>query len=324
MPGKRGTLDLHTPDFWPAVTLESWRTAPLDAMQSWLRASPADHWKSRAFRPSAQTTYFYMFKTWHDHLAGQMTHILEATEADAEQFLLEKADLEPVSRLRYLQLLDRVYLHLAQECHWPGVSPFRRALSKESAHLVPPREVLTGAEQATLIEVLSEIPGFRGERDRAMAALFLGAGLRVNELIALPWSIASGISEAGYRLTLVPSGIHREHTTCLIPDGPWRAWWAHWEASYAPEEPHAVAIPGTQAGRPYTPSGVFRRVSSWLALAGLAEEEGQQGPNLLRNTFAWFALDRYSPDQVMEFLGHNERRHVEALRGNRPASTLTL
>ncbi|KVP75291.1 tyrosine-type recombinase/integrase [Burkholderia ubonensis] len=298
-------------DFWPAQSLDAWRSEPEKSFLAWLAQQRVVG--VRQFRDSSRETYAAMFSWWLSVLAAKGLGLLEAAPHDATEFF-SASEFEPVSRRRYLQLLDKVYRHLL--CvGWTGKNPMTVELLKERELEIALPPGLDDASLTLVIGVLTNIPGWKGARDRCAAALLLGAGLRANELIHL----RVGDVTEHYEIPIKPHSIHREHTTLILPDGPWRGWYQAWLAQRRELSiPGEVLCPGTPKGAPYSPSGLFRRVSAWLN--PLNEGLPQTGPNLLRNTFARQALTckRYTPLQVQEFLGHEElratARHMEALK----------
>jgi site-specific recombinase XerD len=299
-------------DFWPANSLAAWQSDPERTFQDWL--AQQRFISTRQFRESSQETYASMFAWWLSSLAAKGLKLLEATPEDATEFF-GSSEFEPVSRRRYLQLLDRVYQHLRSEkVGWDGENPLKVELRKERELEIPLPPGLEEESLAQVIAVLTDITGWKGARDRCAAALLMGAGLRANELINLP---TDGVSDV-FQIHVKPNTVHREHTTLILPDGPWREWYQAWRA-----ERQDLAIPGnllcpaTRKGTPYSPSGLFRRVSAWLKPLG--ESLPQNGPNLLRNSFARIALTcgRYTPSEVQNFLGHEElratSRHIVAV-----------
>lgn len=302
-------------DFWPASHLESWRRAPMECFTDWL-----SQWRIlgvRQFRDSSRETYTAIFSWWITHLSTKGLDLLEATSADAASFFA-CAKLEPVSRRRYLQLLDRVYRHL-RSIGWEGANPLREELAQERELDIALPPGLDETQLQRLVAELAESPGWRGARDRALAALLVGAGLRTHEILHLPCSAVS----PSFELPLHPTGVHRAHTTLVLPDGPWRNWVLAWQLERARLAlPGSLMCPASRKGTPFSSSGLFRRVSAWLE--GF-ENLAQTGPNLLRNTFARQALTcgRYTPEQVQEFLGHEElratSRHLAAVESSEHA-----
>lgn len=302
-PARNGT-------FWPADDLRSWREAPRESFLDWLSQQRIVH--DRQFRRSSMKTYVAIFSWWLDALEREGVSLLEASPKDGAN-IFAAHELEPVSRRRYLQLLDRVYRHLSR-IGWSGAHPLRGELAKEQILDPEDPENLHEAELATVVDRLEALPGWRGKRDRAAAALLLGAGLRANELIGLRVGDISPL----YEIEVRPNSVHRAHRTLILPEGPWRAWIDAWQHERkASSIPGEVFCPATRRGSAFSLSGLFRRVNLWLG--PLVEAHGQTGPNLLRNTFARLALTcgRYSLEEVQEFLGHEEQRatlrHVTAL-----------
>lgn len=291
----------RTQDLWPVDDLVSWRDAPMDTLRSWLAQQRITG--TRAFRASSCDTYAAMFSRWLQHLEPRHLNVLEATAADATAFF-GSLELEPISRRRYLQLLDRVYAHLAR-CGRSGENPLQCELSKERELERGAPPCLDADQQHGLIEHLGAIPGWKGTRDRALAALLLGAGLRANEGARLPLAHVA----PDFQVKVCPDTVHRPHDTLVVPDGPWRRWYVEWlQVRQERAIPGEVAAPATLKGRAFDPSGVFRRVHSWLDGAGVESE--QSGPNVLRATFARNALTcgRYTLEQVSEYLGHEDSR----------------
>jgi site-specific recombinase XerD len=287
-------------DFWPAQSLDAWQRAPAETFFTWLADQRVG---SRQFRESSCETYSAMFSAWMRHLEDRQLTLLEATCQDATAFFSVHG-LEPVSRRRYLQLLDKVYRQL-RDSGWEHTNPMRLELLKARVLDVPLPAGLDDAAENQLVRALKDIEGWKGVRDRAMAALLLGAGLRTNELVSLP---ISALGEA-YRVRVEPLGVHRSHTTLVLPDGPWRGWLRDWGIERIRRSiPGELLCPATLKGAAYSPSGLFRRVASWFDDAAVAAE--RHGAGILRNTFARKALScgRYTPEEVQEFLGHEELR----------------
>ncbi len=286
-------------DFWPARSLVSWRAEPQETFATWLAQQRV---LGRQFRDSSRETYAAIFSWWVAHLEAKGLHLLEASTSDAGEFF-KSAPLEAVSRRRYLQLLDRVYRHLLA-IGWAGSNPLSAELAKEGQLDLPLPPGLDVEDLLRFTEVLEALPGWKGHRDRCAAALMAGAGLRANELIQLPMGAVGEF----FDVKVTPEGVHRAHVTLVLPDGPWRLWVRKWEAERtAMGMPGTLFCPASRKGEPYSPSGLFRRVSAWLSgFSGLP----QSGPNLLRNTFARQALGcgRYAAEEVQEFLGHEELR----------------
>ncbi|WP_241244691.1 tyrosine-type recombinase/integrase [Burkholderia ambifaria] len=289
-----------TPDFWPAQSLHAWERSPAETFLSWLAGQRVG---SRQFRETSCETYAAMFAAWMRHLENHSLSLLEATQQDANDFFSLHA-LEPVSRRRYLQLLDKVYRQLRQ-VGWDRANPLREELKKERPLEVPLPVGLEAGDQAALVAALTDLTGWKGVRDRAVCALLLGAGLRANELIALP---VDAVSET-FRVRVEPQGVHASHTTLVVPDGPWRGWLRAWNEERARRViPGVWLCPATLGGTPYSPSGLFRRLAVWFESAGI--NAPRQGAGILRNTFAKNALicGRYTAEEVQEFLGHEELR----------------
>lgn len=288
-------------DFWPVDNLNSWRVDPMEAFRGWLAHQRIQG--SREFRESSVETYTAMFSVWVEFLTAMQMTVIEAHSTEAANFFAAK-NLEAISRRRYLQLLDRVYVHL-YSCGRPGVNPIQAELNheRELERALPPS--LTDTQLEDLIAILAAPTGWRADRDRALAALLIGAGLRANEITLLE---LSGI-DSEYVVQVRTNSVHRPHQSLVVPDGVWRGWLSTWcQVRQARKIPGQLVIPGTSKGGSFEPSGQFRCVKRWMALAEL--DAAQSGPNILRNTFARKALEcgRYTVREVQEFLGHHDSR----------------
>lgn len=291
---------------WPSTSLQAWEDAPMHAFWDWLAALGIQGLQQgRQLRGTSVKTYAAMFHTWMQFLQQGRRTVLEATPALAQAFFEHhEPPLEPVSRRRYLQLLDRVYLYL-QEIGWPKKNPMAPELSKERALDETPPVGLEPEDQERLLDLLREGKGWKGARDRALVALLWGAGLRNNEALALCLDELSD----NFTIQVKPQGVHRNHQTLLLPSGPWRSWMVEWlEIRRALAIPGPILCPSTLSGKAYSPSGVFRRLDGLFEQAGVASKK--RGANVLRTTFARHALTcgEYSPLEVREFLGHEELR----------------
>lgn len=292
------TVDGQNGMLWPGTSLADWARSPRDAFDAWLAGAVVA--LARQFRASSCTTYRSYFSVWLDYLAARGSSFLEAGPAEAAGFFAEH-DFAPVTRRRYLQLLDRVYRSLIA-LGWAGGNPLVAELRRERLLARPEPVALDDTEVARLRDAVARLPGWKGARDQAMLALLVDAGLRANELVALRWAAV----RPEFAVEVSPAGVHRRHTSLLLP-GPGRLAWTAWERDHATwGVTSLVAVPSSKAGRQYSEDGLFNRIDVWLAAAGLTPEE--RGANLLRNTFARRALARYAPLQVQEFLGHEELR----------------
>ena len=288
-------------DLWPEADLALWQTEPTFAFNEWLASYYVVG--TRQFRESSRDTYTAIFSCWLRFVVALGKPITHADSGDAAQFF-EEQQLAPISRRRYLQLLDKVYDHLAS-LGWEGANPVQPELARELVLDIAPPLALSAAELRDLVACLADLPGWRGARDRGLAALMAGAGLRTNEVVDL----RLGAVSPTFHINVVPAGVHRSHATCVLPCAPWQtwlpAWLTHRKLLGLPGE---LVCPATKTGKVYSPSGLFRRIGHWFEWAGI--QQSQRGGNVLRNTFAQTALTcgSYSVPQVREFLGHEDDR----------------
>lgn len=305
MPGHQGHVDYISQDLWSAASATAWAGNPRHALEDWLNHSDSLRSIQRQFRETSRETYRYILQTWFDALEAQHKTLFEATALDLESFLSDRDQpLDAVSRRRYLQLIARLHDDLTQlQAHHNPANPL---LARERALTPPPPACLTQDELRRMTQVLSQGHGQAGRRDRALASLLVGAGLRVNEVITLQnkdWPTAPG-----WYIRITPQGIHRQHTTTVLNQSPWRQWLAEHPVGLA-DQP-AITTKGKHA---MSPSGVFLRVKAWLNQAGIDTENGG-GPHRLRNTFAHLAAaEGRSIPALVEALGVNEARAVRKI-----------
>lgn len=313
--------DFGSEDLWPRVSLAQWQAAPDRAFEDWLANLVVATGRGTAqLRDSSVEVYRAMFNTWLAHLRQLRCGFLEASASEAQHFFAMR-DFDSHTRRRYLQLFDRVYRSLAK-AGWAGYSPFRQELSREQPLDERALNVLSEHEQQLLWDCLANkhlyahLRGgatanlWRLERDRAMLAALLGAGLRSNELRDLRWAHVNPDPAASgdYSIRVVPAGVHRNHTTLVLP-GPARLAWESWVAARGSRGiPGEHVFAATKAGKPMSSATVLHCVIRWIEAAGLDMGSRPKGPGILRSTFARNALQRVDFVQVVEFLGHEDVR----------------
>lgn len=291
-------------DFWPADSLDCWADSADDAFRTWLAQQRI--LGTRHFRESTKETYFAMFATWVEYLASKRMTLLEATDIEAGEFFTSRG-LVPVSRRRYLQLLDKVYQHLLS-LGWKAEHPLKELFRAERELSIALPLGLNDEQLDLVTRSLASQSGTKAARDRALAALMIGAGLRSNEAIGLKCSEIN----PSFEVEVKSHTVHLEHRTMVLPDGPWRHWIEEWKAERSERMiPGDLFCPAAGNGKAYTPSGLFRRIAHWFELARVQPEQG--GANVLRNTFARLALSsgRYKIEDVQGFMGHEELRTTQ-------------
>lgn len=295
----------------------------MEAFTDWLASRvvvriPRD---GRQLRKTSVSTYSAMFSTWVQFLAERCLTVLEAGAWEMQLFFERHAPpLDEVSRRRYLQLFDKVYRHI-KNLGMAKANPADALLASERVleSKFPPG--LSLKDQELLLEQLSAGADWKHIRDRAAASLMWGAGLRCNEAVALRVQAIS----PEYRIMVKPSGVHRQHTTLVLPDGPWRLWLKAWLGTRSEMGiPGELVIPSKLDGKQYSPSGLYRRLDGLFNSAKLDSEK--VGANVLRNTFVRHCLDskRYTFAEIQEFLGHERpralARHFTAQELREPAA----
>lgn len=303
-----------TPDFWAESSLTQWSLSPRESFTEWLAQLRV--LGVRSLRESSFETYLAMFSVWERYLREKGLGILEANSLDAQRFF-EQHELEPSSRRRYLQLLDKVY-HQLKLIGFKGENPLKNEFLKEGLlpEQIPP--CLTLNQLKLLISTLERAKGWKGGRDRALVALTAGAGLRVNELISLRIQDI----DLDWKVNVSSTGVHKSRESIVLPGKyernqtelttPWREWLIDWYGLKINfKVPGELVTPSTKSGGAYSRSGVFRRLKGIFAQSEISVP--QNGANILRNTFARLALssERYSAKEVQGFMGHEFARATE-------------
>jgi integrase/recombinase XerD len=278
----------------------------------------------RASSAKIYTAMFGKFLRWlaaHDHA------LLTLTSDDLLAFLdQDRADgtrvLNSVIRSQYLGLLERVYAHLRVEpnparhaCFALYRSGKRAALGTNQAKVI-----LTTAHEAAFMAALPESDidrdqrSWKRQRDRAMQAMMLGAGLKVAEVIGIYTDNVGEKDVTGsIPLSISPAsagGTVRAHQTQLRPFAvPEVEQWRIERARLA--IPGPLLFPATRQGGKLARATVYRQVKATFTRAGI--DAVHLGGRTLRNAFAVreLAATAGNVELVGEFLGHRKRRAIE-------------
>ncbi len=297
-------FDTQTLDLWPQTSLASWLQAPERAFRGWLSNLRV---ASRPLRPSTTQTYCFVFSLWCRALTARGLLVLEATPTAAREFFADSPELDAVSRLRYMQLLDRLYRELACAGLCAG-SPFSPLLHEVRAAPESWPTALSEEELCALIASMERATHWKADRDRACVALAAGAGLRSAEIIELSREALSPT----WQIFVPRVNIHREHTTKVLAHEPWRRWLARWCEVRQKVCPQAQTfVFATGAGRPLATYTLFEVLANAFTRAGITPREA--GARVLRNTFAQAAAAEASEADLSEFLGHEHDRSTARL-----------
>lgn len=303
-PTEPGSADHPAPatDLFDQVR-EDWRRDPRIAFDAWLA--------KQNFRRSSAEVYQAQWGLFLDWLAVKQKNLSSVDTQAIADFVAGLAIRKP-QRVRYLRLIERVLDHVreiesastnpARFIAQDGEAAWRNARDNE------PTGFLTNGERASLIahlfspvSDLSAAQRWRERRDRALIAVFLGAGLKTGEARALavscvsvgsPWvTIESPNPTLTRRTRLSPFAV-------AILD----AWLAERRLS---ELAGNLLFPASPSGRPMHKATMLRSVDALIEVAGFAvSRESRASPQTLRNTFAADLFETgVDPEQVGQWLG---------------------
>ena len=318
--------------------LAEWQHEPEAAFDAFLSSH---RFNQRQLRPSSFTVYRGMFGRLRVWAAGQGHGLLDLDEARLSLFLQGRT-LSEETRHRYLLVFTSLFAHLAQlrlsaETATPAANPARALLLAHNAPLRDDPEWLTPAEVRAFIGALPPLDSknWKRVRDRALALLVLGAGLRSSEVLALKLSDINrktGALETIWVQAQKPRPA-RQVPVHLFAVQALEAWLTLRAKALGPaakggeqgattavqegeqEAGRAIAgelvFPASPAGAPLTQATLFRLVKKTLEAAGVAKR--YEGPTLLRNTCGTLWLQKSEPWQVMAWMGHATLRTTELL-----------
>jgi site-specific recombinase XerD len=165
-----------------------WQADPHAAFDAWL----AQH----EFRASSADVYRAQWSNFLAWLSAKRTTLLTVQRPVIEQFIAQ-LDIRRQQQMRYLRLIERVLDHV-REVESAATNPARFIAQDGDAAWRKTRDneptgFLTHDERASLIAHLYSPMGalptgqrWREWRDRALVAVFLGAGVKTGEAAQLP------------------------------------------------------------------------------------------------------------------------------------------
>src|SRR6195952_494162 len=165
----------------------SWYTDPASAFDAWLAG--------QAFKASSADVYRAQWGLFLEWLKAKRVNLKTVDRLAIEQFVTQ-LDIRKPQRVRYLRLIERVLDHVrkielastnpARFIAQDGDAPWRDARENE------PTGFLAHSERAALIIHLCSPIGelstgqrWRERRDRALAGVFLGGGVKTGEAATL-------------------------------------------------------------------------------------------------------------------------------------------
>lgn len=307
--------------------LRQWLNEPDAAFDAFLTSY---RFNRRRLRSSSFFVYRGMLGRLRVWAQEQGLTLFDLHTDTVEQFLNGRR-LSAQTRHRYLLLFTNLFEHLTQlkaaEVSVEPMSsdnPARTLLLERQA---PPREdpdFLNEAEMLRFVAALPPSTNWKRLRDRAMAMLLLGAGLRSSEILGLR------ISDLQLK-DGVPVGLwvqaHKPRPARQVPIQHWAvpeltAWLQERELYASGNAPRSVRckeqrlagtllFPANLAGAQLNAPTLFRLVKAALDQAGLVKR--YDGPTLLRNSCGALWLSKHEPLQVSLWLGHATVRTTELL-----------
>lgn len=329
---------------WLFDDSQSWRSQPSVAFASFIASAEfmqlgKRELAGRAANPEAfsgATTptigaasakvYGAMFSSFTNYLEAfpgpAPIRVPDATASHISGFMAASERTDNV-RIRYIRLLERVYEHLVRRSlilENPVHKIAARVISdKDSCVPELPTAFVSKYDQANIVESMIQAVRDRGDwrsvRDAAIAAVLLGAGLKVYEATAMRTQWVHG-RFPDYVIEVPQVGISRVHR---IPLAPFAAdclnSWMDLRRDLSLVQP-LMFVGSLKEGRLQSAAGaldkstVYRRIKAILVAAGV--DVPRMGGRTLRNTYAAKALsDGASPELVEERLGLRESKSME-------------
>ena len=327
---------------------DDWRHQPLVACAAFLRSvafvelgrRPAQVkningiLEHKALQSSSAKVYLRMFGTFVRWMELHNKTLFDVTNEDLSRFLDHGNDIEGVTvkvlnsaiRIRYLRLIERIMVYLqiqpnpAQHACFAAYRQPASSLAGRDA----PKAVLDLSMQQDFMRALPAVPPatsrnalvrWKRQRDRAMQAVMLGAGLKVSEVLTLRTQQIGKLDSSGSVPINLDMGAAnhttRAHRTQLRPFAVQEVF--SWLAVRERDE-HAgkLLFPTTpDSNVPLNHVTVYRQVKATFERANIDPQ--RWGGRTLRNSFAVRELDAtQSLELVGEFMGHRLVRSTRA------------
>ncbi|MDA0823713.1 MAG: site-specific tyrosine recombinase XerD [Proteobacteria bacterium] len=251
------------------------------------------------FGLSVNTTLAYRadLLSLQKHLQTRDLNLLQASEADLNNYLSEIAAAAPRTTARRLSSLRRFYRYVVRE----GIvitNPTNRLLAPRIGRKLP-RSLSESDVEALL--AAPNVDTSLGLRDRTMLELLYATGLRVSELIGLT------LTEVNRRqgvVRIVGKGAKER----LVPFGEEAQTWL--EQYLVEGRPEIVKARLSDAMFPTNRGAAMTRQAFWYAIkryAMVAGIDAQLSPHTLRHAFATHLLNHGADLRVVQLLlGHSD------------------
>lgn len=317
-------MTLHTPSLFQ-FTATQWLSEPDTAFDAFLTEYS---FAGRKLRPSSFVIYRGMFARLREWATEQGIELLAIQAPIIERFLNSRR-LGPETRHRYLLFFTTLFEHLAlvQKEEGDAVvedeNPARSLLMMRPAPLRADPELLNEQEVELFIASLPKGTKWKAVRDRALALMVLGAGLRSAEVLNLKLSdlvLKDDHPVAVWVQAHAPKPARKVpiHRWALAAIEEWLCVRAMHTGGNPPryrgQEQRLLGnllFPAGLGGGPLQAATLFRLVKATLQEAGI--EKRYEGPTLLRNSCGALWLKHHSPQEVRLWMGHETLRTTELL-----------
>ena len=291
-----------------------WVADPRKTFDAWLSA--------RHFRGSSADVYRAQWHHFLDWLAERNKTLLNTEPALIDEFV-STLDVKREQRARYLRIMERVFDDMFKEAPTAGnpARPISRAIDAQwaDAHSNAPMGFLSETERVQIWRELERSIGPGGQdiswrdlRDRAMAAVMLGAGLKLSEVETLK----EGNVLFEEHLLLVEAADVRFSRRVPLPahvaEIVERWLDARAEAAVAGD----LAFPAGRGGRPMHKATALRALDDLVEQAGLMDmRTARISPQTLRNAYAATLIQAGESDELLaERLGFAQLLSSKRLR----------
>lgn len=252
-------------------------------------------------------------------LAKRRRALGDARTDDLHAYLQSLVQFAPATQARRLSALRQFYQFLCSE-HGRAEDPTRELSAPRRSRSLP--KYLSPAEAVALCEAAAAQPGAEGARLRALIELLYASGLRVSELVALPFNAFTSapllrIKGKGGKERMVPLG--NAARQALVDYVKVRRAFLHGE------QPSPFMFPSTRARTGHlTRQRFFQRLQEIGLSVGIAPE--RLSPHVLRHAFATHLLEGGADlRSVQQMLGHADIGTTQIYThvvGNRLAATV--
>lgn len=252
-------------------------------------------------------------------LARRQRLLAEASTDDLHAYLQSLSRQAAATQARRLSALRQFYQFLCSEQRRAD-DPTRELSAPKRGRALP--KYLSPAEAVALCEAAAAQPGAEGARLRALIELLYASGLRVSELVALPFNAFTNapllrIKGKGGKERMVPlGGAARQALADYVKKR---------RAFLSGDQPSAFMFPSSRARTGHlTRQRFFQRLQEIGLAVGIAPD--RLSPHVLRHAFATHLLEGGADlRSVQQMLGHADIGTTQIYThvvGNRLAATV--